>query len=40
MGLAERRVLVPHEGMTYESLVASFRWEIPRRFNLGVACAD
>lgn len=40
MGLAERRVLVPHEGMTYESLVASFRWEIPGRFNLGVACAD
>ncbi len=40
MDLPERRVLVPHEGMTYESLVESFRWEIPDRFNLGVACAD
>ena len=26
--------------MTYESLVESFRWEIPGRFNLGAACAD
>ena len=40
MDLPERRVLVPHEGMTYQSLVEAFRWEIPDRFNLGLACAD
>lgn len=40
MDSGERRVLVPHEGMTYESLVDAFRWEIPDRFNLGAACAD
>lgn len=33
-------MLVPHQGMTYESLVEGFRWQIPNRFNLGVACAD
>ena len=38
--MPERRVLFPHEGMTYESLVEAFRWEIPDSFNLGVACAD
>ena len=26
--------------MTYETLVEAFRWNIPDRFNLGVACAD
>ena len=35
-----RRVLIAHEGMTYDSLREGFRWEIPERFNLGVACAD
>lgn len=28
------------EGVTYERLVEQFRWELPHRFNLGVACAD
>ncbi len=26
--------------MTYESLRRGFRWEVPERFNLGVACSD
>jgi acetyl-CoA synthetase len=30
----------PHEGMTYRSLRDGFKWEIPGRFNLGVACSD
>ncbi|MFG1395428.1 acyl-CoA synthetase [Roseixanthobacter pseudopolyaromaticivorans] len=25
---------------TYDALVRQFRWEIPARFNMGVACAD
>lgn len=33
-------MLVPHRGMTYESLRERFRWRIPGRFNLGEACAD
>ena len=40
MARTDRRVLIPREGMTYESLVNGFRWQIPDRFNLGVACAD
>ena len=27
-------------GATYEELVSSFRWSVPERFNIGVACAD
>ena len=38
--MAQRRVLQPHPGMTYESLSQDFEWRIPQRFNLGVACAD
>ena len=33
-------MLSPHQAMTYESLVDGFRWQIPERFNLAVACAD
>ena len=33
-------MLIPREGMTYDSLVDGFSWEIPDRFNLGVACTD
>lgn len=33
-------MLVPHRSMTYDSLVNSFRWDIPDRFNLADACAD
>ncbi len=40
MKMAERRVLAPQEGMTYESLTGGFEWRIPERFNLGVACTD
>ena len=40
MSLTGRRMLAPHEDMTYESLRERFRWQIPDRFNLGVACAD
>ncbi len=25
---------------TYEELCTDFRWEIPARFNIGLACAD
>ena len=28
---------MPH-GRTYEEVVAAFRWRIPERFNIGVAC--
>jgi len=31
--------LVP-AGQTYAELRASFRWQIPARFNIGIACAD
>ena len=31
--------IVPH-GRTYEEVVAAFRWQIPERFNIGVACSD
>ncbi len=34
------RVIDPASGSTYEELVAAFRWHIPRRFNMGVACSD
>ncbi|MEX0697947.1 MAG: AMP-binding protein [Dongiaceae bacterium] len=27
-------------GPSYEALVADFRWRIPERYNIGVACAD
>ena len=27
-------------GRTYEEVVAAFRWRIPERFNIGVACSD
>jgi acetyl-CoA synthetase len=27
-------------GVTYDDLRARFRWELPPRFNMGVACAD
>ena len=40
MAKTDRRMLIPHEGMTYQSLVKGFRWRVPDRFNLGVACAD
>jgi hypothetical protein len=30
----------PTPGQTYESLRADFRYEIPARFNLGIACSD
>lgn len=30
----------PGTGLTYESMRASFRYDIPDRFNLGVACTD
>ena len=40
MNPATRRLLIPHQGMTYETLRDRFRWNIPERFNLGVACAD
>ncbi len=40
MSPTTRRLLIPHQGMTYETLRNRFRWNIPERFNLGVACAD
>ena len=27
-------------GRTYEEVVAAFRWRIPERFNIGIACSD
>ena len=30
----------PEPGLTYESMKESFRYDIPDRFNLGVACTD
>jgi hypothetical protein len=27
-------------GSSYDDLVSRFRWDIPDRFNIGVACAD
>ncbi len=33
------RSLVP-PGASYEELRASFRWRLPERFNIGVACSD
>ena len=29
-----------HQGRSYEDAVAAFRWDIPARFNMGVACSD
>lgn len=31
---------VREHGAAYEELVAGFRWDLPRRFNIGTACAD
>lgn len=33
-------MLVRSPGFSYEDLRARFRWELPRQFNIGVACAD
>ena len=27
-------------GQTYDNVVSGFRWDLPSRFNLGVACTD
>jgi acetyl-CoA synthetase len=35
-----RRTIPIHDGMTYESLREHFRWQIPERFNIGLACSD
>lgn len=35
-----RHAIHTHPGMTYDSLRDGFEWEIPARFNIGVACSD
>jgi len=37
--MANPRALIPPDA-TYESMVASFRWQIPDRLNMGVVCSD
>ncbi len=34
------RVIDRSSGSTYDELVGSFRWNVPRRFNIGSACSD
>jgi acetyl-CoA synthetase len=40
MVLTQRRLLTANEEVSYRSLVEGFRWQVPDRFNLGLACAD
>ena len=32
--------MLPADPVSYDDLVSRFRWDIPERFNIGVACAD
>jgi len=32
--------MLPADPVSYDDLVSRFRWDIPDRFNIGVACAD
>ena len=32
--------MLPADPKSYDDLVSRFRWDIPERFNIGVACAD
>ncbi|MCI5075290.1 AMP-binding protein [Oricola sp.] len=32
--------MLPADPASYEELAEAFRWDIPERFNIGVACAD
>ena len=34
------RVIDRSSGSTYDELVGSFRWNVPKRFNIGTACSD
>jgi len=36
--MIERRLLDPHDQMSYSTLRNRFSWQIPERFNMGVAC--
>jgi acetyl-CoA synthetase len=33
-------VMLPANPKSYEDLIARFRWDVPDRFNIGVACSD
>ena len=32
--------MLPADPVSYDDLVSRFRWDVPERFNIGVACAD